>query len=148
MAYPSVLWHWAVLVFNADKCYFVGIVPGQRTLLKAMFVIISSLLLNVVNRAYRRRQVLKCQPEMAWNPPQFGKDILCGSLWQTATWSSNCFLASPGFESQSKCKYDQMRFWWWPETQRVVKSNKKKWYHWGEQSAVITFISTGLLLGH
>lgn len=35
------------------------------------------------------------------NPQQFGKDILCGSLWQTATWSSNCFLASPGFESRA-----------------------------------------------
>lgn len=41
-----------------------------------------------------------------------------------------------------------MRFWWWPEKQRGAKSNKKKLYHWGQQSAVITFISTGLLQGH
>lgn len=29
-----------------------------------------------------------------------------------------------------------------------VKSNNKKLYHWGEQSVVITCISTGLLLEH
>lgn len=138
MAYPSVLWHWAALVFNADKCYFVGIVPGQRTLLKAMFVIISSLLLNVVNRAYRRRQVLKCQPEMAWNPPQFGKDILCGSLWQTATWSSNCFLASPGFEAKANVntiKWNSdggpRRGGWWKVIRRndITGENKVQWLH-------------------
>lgn len=72
------------------------------------------------------------------NPQLFGRDVSRGSRRQTATSSCNFFFASIWVWSRSECKYDQMRFWWWPERQwgwevirrnDITGENKVQWLH-------------------
>lgn len=92
---------------------------------------------------------------VSWRPEVGGHatqvlqgQLLALSLRSTTTWSSDCFLASPGFKARANVNTIKWDSDGGLGGREGVKSNKKKWYHWGEQSAVITFISTDLLLEH
>lgn len=79
---------WAALLWSRETFCPVVMVRGQRACLSY------ALLTGEDER--------KCQGRIGGrNPLQSGKDILCGSCWQTATWSSNCFLASPRSEARA-----------------------------------------------